>query len=66
MVDQMLTVNFEVTKNDRKYVLAIPMNAPLGELYDCVHEMLQEVLKQAQASADKAKAVKEEAAGVVD
>ncbi len=66
MVDQILNIHFEVTKNDRKYVLSIPMNSPLGELYDSVHEMLQEVLKQAQASAEKAKAVKEESAVVVD
>ena len=66
MVDQILNVNFEVCKGDRKYVLAIPMNAPLGECYDVCHELLQEILKQAQASAEKAKAVKEESAVVAD
>jgi len=59
-MNQYLNVNFEVEKNDRKYVFTLPMNAPLGEAYDCVHEMLQEIMKQAQASADKAKSVREQ------
>jgi hypothetical protein len=60
MVDQSLNVHFEVSKNDKKYVLVVPVGAPIGECYDACHEMLQELVKQAQQSAEKAKANKEE------
>lgn len=59
-MNQELRVIFEVEKNERKYSFSLPMGAPLGEAYDCVHEMLQEIMKQAQASADKAKSVREQ------
>lgn len=65
-MNQYLNVNFEVEKNDRKYVFTLPMQAPLGEAYDAIHEMLQEILKQAQASADKAKAAREQEAIAAD
>ncbi len=61
MVDQFLNINFEVKTGDRKYFFVVPMGAPLGECYDACYEMLGEILKQAQQSADKAKAIKEEA-----
>jgi hypothetical protein len=65
-MNQSLNIHFEVTKNDRTYVLSIPMNSPLGECYDACHEMLQEIMKQAQASADKAKASKEQDPVAID
>ena len=48
-------VNFEVVKGDRKYVFSIEMGAPLGECYDVCHEVLMEIMKLAQQSADKVK-----------
>ncbi len=66
MADQFLNVHFEVTKNDRRYSFVVPMNAPLGECFDACHEMLQEVIKQAQQSADKSKSAREQDPVVVD
>lgn len=66
MVDQILNINFEISKSDRKYIFVVPMSAPLGECYDACHEMLQEILKQAQASAEKAKAAREDSAVVTN
>jgi hypothetical protein len=66
MVDQFLNVNFQVTKGDRKYTLNIPYNAPLGEVYDACHEMMQEVLSQAQKLAEKAKESRTQDPVIVD
>jgi hypothetical protein len=65
MADQFLNVHFEVSKGDRKYVFVVPMRSPLGECYDACHEVLQEILKQAQDSAEKAKATKESSEAVI-
>ena len=51
----MLYVNLQVEKNDRVYVFSLPVGAPYGECYDAAHECLQEIMKMAQAAADKAK-----------
>ena len=59
-MNQELKVIFEVDKNERKYLFSLPINAPLGEAYDACHEMLQEIMKQAQASVEKAKSTREQ------
>ena len=61
MVNQFLNFNFEVEKGDRKYLFVVPAGSPLGECYDACHEVLGEILKQAQQSAEKAKALKDDA-----
>ncbi len=54
-MDQKLIVNFEVKKNDRVYSLSAPSGAPLGELYDALHEMLGAVLDMSKQANDRAK-----------
>lgn len=46
-------VNLEVTKGENSYQLYMPFNAPAGEAYDALFEMLQEVLKMARNNAEK-------------
>jgi hypothetical protein len=58
-MDQKLMVSFEVKKNDRTYALHIPSGAPLGEVYDSLHEMLMEVSKLSTKSAENAKRAEE-------
>ena len=48
-------VHFEITKNDRAYRLEVPSGAPLGELYDSLHEMLTAVLEMSKKANDNAK-----------
>lgn len=55
-MNQKLMVNFEVEKNDRLYTLSVPSGAPLGELYDSLHEMLTAVLEMSKKANDNAKA----------
>ncbi len=54
-MDQMLVAKFKVTKNDRVYSLEVANNAPLGELYDVLHEMLMAVLEMSKVAAENAK-----------
>lgn len=54
-MNQKLMVNFEVVKNDRAYCLSVPSGAPLGELYDSLHEMLTAVLEMSKKANDNAK-----------
>lgn len=52
-------VSIEVSRQDgettRHYQFILPYGAPLGEVYDVCHDMLQEIVKMAQNAADKAK-----------
>jgi len=59
-MDQKLVCNFEVKKNDRVYSLHMPVGAPIGEAYDAVFEMLQEILELSKKAVENAK-VKEAA-----
>ena len=61
-MNQSLMVTFEVKKNDRTYTLHVPSGAPLGEVYDSLHEMLMEVSKLSAKSAENAKRSEEVAA----
>ena len=54
MVNQKAMINLEIEKNDRKYVLSLPMGAPLGESYDVCHEFLRELLSMSKVAADNA------------
>lgn len=45
----------KIEKNDRVYQFLVPADAPLGELYDVMHAMLQHVTKSASQAADKVK-----------
>ena len=54
-MDQKLMVHFEVSKNDRTYVLEVPSGAPLGEVYDSLHEMLMAVVDLSKKAAEDAK-----------
>ena len=54
-MDQKLMVHFEVVKNDRVYRLEVASGAPLGELYDSLHEMLTAVLEMSKKANDNAK-----------
>jgi hypothetical protein len=54
-MNQKLAAHFEVEKNGRKYVLLVPNDAPLGELYDSLHEMLNGVVDMSKQAADRAK-----------
>lgn len=56
-MNQRLMINFEVVKNDRVYTLLMPNEAPLGEIYDSLHEMLTAVLELSKQAADRAKPV---------
>lgn len=54
-MDQKLVAKFEVTKNNRTYSLEVANNAPLGELYDVLHELLVAVLEMSKKAAENAK-----------
>lgn len=54
-MDQKLLVCFEVKKNDRVYSLHVPSGAPLGEVYDSLHELLMKVTELAKQSAEQTK-----------
>lgn len=47
-------VQFCTTKNERLYTFHVPSGAPLGELYDATYEILNEIVKHLQDSAQKA------------
>jgi hypothetical protein len=55
-MNQNLMVHFEVTKNERTYTFQTPAGAPLGEAYDCCHEMLTQLVSMASKAAENAKA----------
>lgn len=54
MVNQKAMISLELEKNDRRYILSIPMGAPLGESYDVVHEFLRELLSMSKVAAENA------------
>jgi len=60
-MDQKMMLHFEVKKNDRTYVLEVPMGASYGEAYDATFELLQGILELSKQAADKAKAEQPEA-----
>lgn len=43
-------VKLEVVKGDRVYQLDLPMNAPLGEVYDVLYEMRSFVISKINES----------------
>jgi hypothetical protein len=47
-------IGLSVTKNDREYMLHIPIGAPHGEVYDVLFQMLQKVAAEALAAAERA------------
>ena len=53
-MNQRAMISVEIKKNERDYVLLMPMGAPIGEAYDVVHEMLQALLKMANDATQRA------------
>lgn len=53
-------VVFETTKNERNYTFCMPIGAPIGEAYDVAFEVLQELVKIANAESAKAERAKED------
>ena len=47
-------IQFCTIKNERLYTFNVPSGAPLGELYDATFEILNEIVKHIQDSAQKA------------
>lgn len=58
-MDSKMTICLESTKTDgdvtRVYQFLLPVNAPIGQVYDFCHEVLTEVTKMAQKAVDAAK-----------
>jgi len=54
-MNQKLMVHFEVVKNERPYRLEVESGAPLGELYDALHEMLGAVLDMSRQANENAR-----------
>jgi len=58
-MDLKTKVSIEVVKSDkdvkREYMFLMPWGAPLGEVHDVCHEVLQKVVDMAQGAADKVK-----------
>lgn len=52
---QKALVVLEIEKNGRKYSLSMDMGAPLGEIYDALFAMLQDVSDMSKAAVEKAK-----------
>lgn len=52
----------EVEMNGRIYQCLVPPQAPLGELYDALHEMLKHIASSAQHAADKVRREKDDVA----
>ena len=44
-----------VALNDRDYRMIVPTNAPLGELYDAIHSMLQHITSSAAKATEASK-----------
>ena len=55
MINQKGIVVFEIEKNERNYAFHMPIGAPLGEVYDCAFEVLNEILELAKKSTETAK-----------
>lgn len=45
----------KIDREERSYQFVIPTNAPLGELYDVCHAVLQHVTKSAVDASERAK-----------
>jgi hypothetical protein len=57
MLDQVGFIHIKLEKADnRQYQLIIPMNAPIGELFDVCFQLLQHVSEIAKQAADQAQA----------
>lgn len=48
-------VHLEITKNDRTYIFAMPLGAPLGEAFDAACDSLNEIASMTKQAADNAK-----------
>jgi hypothetical protein len=59
-MNEQLMIEFETTKNDNVYRFIIPTKAPLGEVYDAVHELLREIVKRANDSVKASEQKKDE------
>lgn len=53
-MDKKALISFEVKSNERVYTLLIPVGAPLGEAYDAVFTMLNELLAESQKAVESA------------
>jgi hypothetical protein len=54
-MNQKLAAHFEVEKNSRNYVFIVPNDAPLGEVYDVLHEMLTATVEMSKQAAERVK-----------
>lgn len=54
---------YEIAINDRKYILTLPANAPMGEAYDVVYKFMSLIANNIEQTtkAVKREEVKEEA-----
>lgn len=48
-------LSLEVVKNDKTYLLHLPVGAPLGDAYEATWEMLKKIADLINESADKSK-----------
>jgi len=54
-MDQRAVLNMEVEKNGHLFVFSMPIGAPLGEAYDAVYGVLEEIIKLSNQAAEKMK-----------
>ncbi len=59
-MDQRAVLNMEVEKNGHRYVFSMPIGAPLGESYDAVYSVLEEIVKLSKQASENMKRPEEE------
>ena len=53
MVNQKLSVNFEVEKNGRVFVFAVPANTPFADCYDVLFDFIASIKEMERQSQQK-------------
>ena len=64
-MDILNRIQFEVKKEDRVYSFQIPMNAPLGESYQVVLELVDKFVALINENAEKLKPAVESSESVI-